>query len=120
MPADNMDKPLPVINYHTLNALRVDMEDNFTEVYQSVFDSIDSNIRQLQQQPVDGDTIIRLFHSIKSPAASIGAEQLAALANDYEQLAKTDPFNQLAERTGRLQQCFLQLQQELARYNPLD
>jgi HPt (histidine-containing phosphotransfer) domain-containing protein len=118
--AGTMDKQLPIINYDTLNALRVEMEEAFAEVYQSVFDSIGSSIQQLQQPPADGETITRLLHSIKSPAASIGAEQLAAMAEAYEQLSKVDPFSRLAERSDRLQQCYLELQRELAEYNPLD
>ncbi len=111
-----MDEQLPVINYATLQSLRDEMEEAFAEVYETVFNSISASIEQLQQQPADGETIIRLFHSIKSPAASIGAEQLAAVAAEYEQLAKTDPFNELAQRTHKLNYCFLLLQQELQGY----
>ena len=108
-----MDEQLPVINYATLQSLRDEMEEVFGEVFETVFNSISASIEQLEQQPTEGETIIRLFHSIKSPAASIGAEQLAALAAEYEQLAKTDPFTELAQRTHKLQYCFLRLQQEL-------
>ncbi|MDJ0834205.1 MAG: Hpt domain-containing protein, partial [Gammaproteobacteria bacterium] len=94
-----------------------DMEEAFAEVFQTVFNSIGASIEQLQQQPTDGETIVRLFHSIKSPAASLGAEQLAALAAEYEQLAKADPFSELQQRTLNLQRSFRLLEQELENFN---
>ena len=108
-----MDNKLPVINYQTLKTLQADMEEAFEEVYLAVFTSIQSSIEQLQQLPLDIDTITRLFHSIKSPAASLGAEQLASLAADYETLSRQDQITNLAKMVDNINQKFTAVQDEL-------
>jgi len=104
---------LRIINYDTLEKLKHDMDDAFEEVYQSVFSSIQSSIDQLQQQTDDRETISRLFHSIKSPAASLGAEKLANLAAIYEQQSKHAATNNLDVQLKNISQSFAELGQQL-------
>ncbi len=103
-----------VINYITLNKLKDEMEEAFAEVYESVFSSIQSSINQLQQQTDDHETITRLFHSIKSPAASLGAEKLAKLAALYEQQSKQPETHNLENQLDNLKRSFNELRQQLS------
>jgi CheY-like chemotaxis protein len=96
----------PVINMSTLATLRRDMEEAFEEVFESVFVSIQTSINELQQQPIDQGTVTRLFHSIKSPAATLGAEKLSATAGEFERASRD-------ELPQTLDQMIEQLQTEL-------
>lgn len=95
------------------------MEEVFEEVYQSVFTSIQSSLDELQNAPNNRQTITRLFHSIKSPAASVGAEQLAALAGQYEQQSRSDNITDLNLLVENLKNNFSEVQLQLTNNSPI-
>ncbi|MBL7002630.1 MAG: Hpt domain-containing protein [Gammaproteobacteria bacterium] len=66
--------------------LKNDMEDSFLEVTKSILTSIASNLSDLDQrsEKTSTDDLSRYVHSIKSPAACIGATNLATMANKIE------------------------------------
>jgi len=112
----NNSRELKVINFTTLQQLKDDVEDAFAEIYESVFSSIESNIQQLHQQTNDTENITRLFHSIKSPAAALGAEQLADLAAEYEQLARRNDIENLSFLIHNIETAFAELRQDLTNF----
>lgn len=111
-PTKKQQEP-PVINMTTLETLRRDMEEAFDEVFESVFVSIQFSIDELKRQPIDQDTVIRLFHSIKSPAATLGAEKLSATAGELEHASRKELPQNLNELILRLQSEFDQLKKVL-------
>ncbi|MDJ0880011.1 MAG: ABC transporter substrate-binding protein [Gammaproteobacteria bacterium] len=112
----NTSKELKVINFSTLQQLKDDVEEAFTEIFDSVINSIQENIRQLHEQTNDTQNITRLFHSIKSPAATLGAEQLADLAANYEQIARRNNIHNLSILINNIESAYAELQQELTDY----
>jgi HPt (histidine-containing phosphotransfer) domain-containing protein len=110
-----MSEEPKLINYETLRKLEHEMEDAFDEIYQSIFESIQSSIDQLLQHPTDQNEITRIFHSIKSPAASLGAEQLAKLAAKLESDARRGVINHLKldAPIKAIQQSYVELKKSL-------
>ena len=108
-----------IINIDTLNKLKTDMDELFEEVIQSVFTSIQSSLDELAKHPDDARTITRLFHSIKSPAASLGAEQLAAQAAAYEKQSRTAQLQDMDEALQRLMDHVSKVQARLSELNIL-
>lgn len=78
--------PLQILNRDTLNKLQHEMADGFDEVYAAIMESLHGHIEDLEKYS-DPETRIRMLHSLKAPAASLGAEQLAKLAAIYEKRA---------------------------------
>lgn len=111
---DQENSHLPVVNYHTLEALRSSMEDDCNEVFQAIYASIDSLINELSELPENSETATRLFHSIKSPASSLGAERLADLSGRYEQQAKQGDIETWPDWLTSCKETFRQYKDKLS------
>lgn len=101
------------INFAQLEKLKQDMEDSFEEIYQAILSTIPSLIDELKTTVEDNETIIRLFHSLKTPSASIGAHKLADLAAKYEQQARDNQIEDLDIAVENLRQHFRAIEEEL-------
>ncbi len=101
------------INFEQLEKLKNDMEESFEEIYHSILLTIPSLIDELETAVNDNETITRLFHSLKTPFASIGAHKLAELAAEYEQQARDNQIEDLALAVENLRQHFRQVEGEL-------
>lgn len=93
------------------------MDELFEEVIQSVFTSIQSSLDELSKHPDDARTITRLFHSIKSPAASLGAEQLAAQAAAYEKKSRAAELQDMDEAIQQLKDNFRKVLAHMSKFN---
>jgi HPt (histidine-containing phosphotransfer) domain-containing protein len=107
-----------IIDYRQLDNLKRDLGEDFSEIYAAIFDSIDEILGQLRQHPEDRETVTRLFHSIKSPARSLGASQLAQSAELYEKQSRMKTLESIDAALVDLEQHFNDVQLELKNYDP--
>ena len=105
-----------VLNFEQLEKFKCDMEEAFEEVYQAILSTIPSLIDELEAGPQDKETVIRLFHSLKTPAASLGAYQLSELAAEYELMARNTESPDLTQSVKELRIQFNAMQRELKKY----
>lgn len=103
-----------ILNLDTLKKLQHEMEEGFDEVYTAIMESLHGHINELATSQ-NSKTRLRMLHSLKSPAASLGAEQLAELAAGYEKRAMRHPDVPMDEWITALQSSLAELEQELVR-----
>ena len=96
------------------------MDDVFEEVYYSVFNSIENSISALHDNPAEQETITRLLHSIKSPAASLGAEQMERLAATYEYRSRNNELEDLNLVVTNLNKALAELKDSLLDFEPTE
>ncbi len=101
------------INLEQLERFKNDMEESFEEIYHAILSTIPALIDELEAAVNDNETITRLFHSLKTPFASIGAHGLADLAAEYEQLARDNQIEDLDLAVENLRQQFNLVEREL-------
>lgn len=61
----------------------------------------------------DADTFRRTAHSLKSNAASFGANHLSGLAKELEVLGREAKLNEVGDRLGRLEEAYQTVANEL-------
>lgn len=105
-----------IINFAQLDKFKLQMEEAFEEIYQAILSTIPELIDEIESTTADNETIIRLFHSLKTPAATIGADKLAQLAAEYEQMARDNEIKDPAIAAENLRRHFAQVVQELKTY----
>lgn len=107
------------IDYSRLDELRSTMgEEDFAELIPAYLESTDSNISQLLQLNHSGHLkeLERLAHSIKSSSATIGATELSRLANQMEQLVRSESTENVDDIIKNLKHEFMPLSQILNKY----
>lgn len=104
---------LSIINYDTLKNLQWEMEEAFEEVYQTIFTSFNSTLEKLQQKHNDNETVIRLYHSLKSQSATLGAEQLADIAEMYEAKSRKGEVDNLETSVEEIKAYITAVKNEL-------
>ncbi len=81
-----------MFNSNTIQQLKDDVGvDVLAQLMQVFLTESTKLIEQLSAKSVQQDEIERLAHSLKSCARSYGADQLADIAADIENLAKSNP-----------------------------
>jgi HPt (histidine-containing phosphotransfer) domain-containing protein len=106
-----------IIDYQQLQSLKDDLEDDFREIYDTIFFSIDDILGQIRQKTADTQTLIRLFHSLKSPARSLGANRFAQRAEYYEKQTREQTLQSLDRALDDLEGLFNQVREELKDYD---
>ncbi len=108
-----------LIDYQQLDKFKQDLEEDFAEIFHAILSSIPSMIDELAGQTQDTEALTRLFHSLKSPAASIGAMELSKLAEKYELQLKNNQLQDLSIPIQLLRDQFNAVKKELKDY-PVD
>jgi PAS domain S-box-containing protein len=102
-----------VIDYQQLNKFKSDMEESFDEIFQLIMTSLPSMIEELADEAQDDQAITRLFHSMKSPAASIGATALYQIAEGYEMKSRNKQAFDINQAIRELSEQFNAVESEL-------
>ncbi|NOQ14079.1 MAG: transporter substrate-binding domain-containing protein [Methyloprofundus sp.] len=86
-----------------LEKLKQEMAEDFAEIYTTITQAIEKIIQQLDNElaGMPNETIAQLAHSLKSPAASLGAIKLSKIAAELEIYADNDV---LKDRDIKIQQ----------------
>ncbi len=111
---------LPLIDKQVLNKLRAIMEDEFDEVISIYLEDSLSLMSDIHDAFIhDPESITRPIHTLKSSSHSVGAKQLAAVAQQMETLVKKHEkpaasamLDQLQEIYTESHNALVQIQQE--------
>lgn len=104
------------INMTTFEELkRISGEDIIDELIQAFLDEAPIMVGQLKSAFGSGDVDVfrRNAHTLKSNAATFGAEELAALAKDLEHLAREKSLAEVGEKLDNLVTLCATVQAEL-------
>ena len=107
-----------VIDFNQLEKLKADLEEDFAEVYEVIFHSISEILDELSKHPHEPETLTRLFHSLKSPARSLGATRLANQAEQFEKQAHKKEVKNLEAALQELHQLYAEVKEELKDFSP--
>ncbi len=107
------------INTTILDSYRELMEDEADEFIADILNSFYENstelLKTLRDSIVQGQPseFVRAAHSFKSTSATVGAEELSALAADLEKKGKSGEINDLAPAIDALQKAYESAKEEL-------
>lgn len=98
------------VNEEQFSQLQNDMGEDFGLVVDSIITSIQSNLDLLNQhESASHKDLIRYAHSIKSPAANLGATHLAGLSDKLEQDLRNESVPDLDQSINDLENALDQL-----------
>ncbi len=113
-----MNDMTAVIDFTQLERLKADLEEDFAEVYEVIFHSISEILDELSNHPHEPETLTRLFHSLKSPARSLGATRLANQAEQFEKQADKREVKNVDGALEQLHRLYAEVKHELKDYAP--
>ncbi len=89
--------------------------DFIGELIRTFLDDAPQLIQQLHTslKNNDADTFRRTAHSLKSNAASFGANHLSGLAKDLEMFGREAKLNEVGDKLGMLEEAYQTVAQEL-------
>jgi PAS domain S-box-containing protein len=91
-----------------LNSLRLDMGEDFSEIYAAIRQSIEEILQQLdsRSQVLTSEELTRLVHSLKSPAANLGATKLYQMVEALEEHVDTMKKGEMRHKTAEIHEEF--------------
>lgn len=96
---------LPILSdKQALNNLDGD-EELLREIRIAFVETGAETLAQLSESDLKSQELLRAIHSLKSSAASIGAEKLAFIAKNTEKLFREGSFNELSLELPKLVSC---------------
>ena len=107
---------MPIIDQTIFQELKqMSGEDFINELIDTFLEDTPKLIDELKSalDANDADTFRRAAHSMKSNAATFGANQLATLAKELEMLGKENKLNETGKRLGVLEETFAFVRAEL-------
>lgn len=113
-----------IINSDALESYRDVMEEEADAFIAEILDGFYSNSRDLMATldeslaADDVNTFIRAAHTLKSTAATVGAERLSDLAADLEGRAGFDTLSELAPTVETLKKAFAEAEAKLKELYP--
>ncbi len=113
------DSDMQAVDPGVLETFRRDMGEGFPEIMEAVHQNICDLIRQIEERLAGGETgeITRLAHSIKSPAASIGAMELSRLARVMETDADSGDLSHIDDQLAALKREYRRVESCLEEMN---
>jgi len=92
-----------LLDIDSFNKLRELMEDNFVNMLNAYFKTVDEQEKKIQNgiESENFGMIMNAAHTLKSPSAQIGAKILSAKADEVEELARADDIAHLEEIKAR-------------------
>ena len=100
---------MTVINKSTFDELKLVSGDDFIgELIDTFLEDAPGMIEEMKSalEGNDADTFRRAAHSMKSNAATFGADDLAALAKELEMLGKENKLNETGDRLRSLEEAY--------------
>lgn len=113
-----------IINPDALESYREVMEDETDAFIADILDSFYSNARELMAAldeaiaANDAESFARAAHTLKSTAATVGAERLSGLAADLEAKANAESLAALTPLTTKLKAAFTEAETKLQELFP--
>jgi HPt (histidine-containing phosphotransfer) domain-containing protein len=108
---------MPEIDKNTFNDLKeMSGEDFIVELIDTFLEDSPKMIAEIKSAYASGDVeaFRRAAHSLKSNAATFGAQHLAALAKELEMLGKENKLNEIGDRLKTLDEVYEAARRELA------
>ena len=113
---DEQEQASKNLNHDTLQGLKGLMGDGFS----GLIDAFKQNVEKLIQEMGDAvnqndfERLSQLAHTVKSPSAQLGAENLYEAALDLEKNAKESPIEKNAEAVLKIQELYQACSKELS------
>jgi HPt (histidine-containing phosphotransfer) domain-containing protein len=114
MPEGNPN--MPIIDPATFNELKqMSGEDFIDELIDTFLEDAPKMIAEIKSALASNDveTFRRAAHSMKSNAATFGANELASLAKELEMLGKENKLNETGDRLKSLEDAYASVREEL-------
>ena len=107
---------MPVIDQATFEELKqMSGEDFINELIDTFIEDAPTMIAEMKSalEGDDADTFRRAAHSMKSNAATFGANELAELAKELEMLGKDNKLNETGDRLKSMEEAYASAKEEL-------
>jgi HPt (histidine-containing phosphotransfer) domain-containing protein len=109
---------MPIIDRNTFNELKqISGEEFINELIDTFLEDAPKMIVEMKTALEDGnaDSFRRAAHSMKSNAATFGANDLYAFAKDLEMLGRENKLSEAGSRFGSLEEAYASVRMELGR-----
>ena len=107
---------MPVIDKATFDELKQMSGDDFiNELIDTFLEDAPNMIAEIKSALADNDadTFRRAAHSMKSNAATFGANELAELAKELEMLGKDNKLNETGDKLQSMEEAYASAKKEL-------
>ena len=107
---------MPVIDQTTFEELKqMSGEDFINELIDTFLEDAPNMIAEMKSalESKDADTFRRAAHSMKSNAATFGANDLSALAKELEMLGKDNKLNETGDKLQSMEEAYASAKKEL-------
>ena len=107
---------MPVIDQATFEELKQMSGDDFiNELIDTFLEDAPNMIAEIKSALADNDadTFRRAAHSMKSNAATFGANELAELAKELEMLGKDNKLNETGDKLQSMEEAYASAKKEL-------
>lgn len=107
---------MPIIDQTTFEELKqISGEDFINELIDTFLEDAPNMIAEIKSALAnnDADTFRRAAHSMKSNAATFGANELADLAKELEMLGKDNKLNETGDKLKSMEEAYASAKKEL-------